>query len=200
MASKKYSVRVTGNGNDLSLLRAFTNNLIAEIERFNVEDTIKGNIKKRVLGGTASILDKLTPSFWEGIRKDISSFLIENYEKIKITNSPKYMKWKIRAMHGGYKVKTTAKGGKAAVRFMKPSLRTGYLKNSLYKIRLDVTKFRSGSKNSIRAMIIYSNDFWNDYDVIFAERVAAETGFNYMDFTNQQLTFIYRKIMAKVRS
>jgi hypothetical protein len=133
---------------------------------------------------------------WEEIRQLIVNSLIENYNDIEITNSPKYRKWKERALNEGYSVQVT-NSDTSEVKYLEPSLRTGYLRSKIYdtKVTPKVINEQTVGANSIKFEIPIQ-DLFKNYGDYFQKRVIKEQGKDPFALTDEQLEFILGVILS----
>lgn len=167
--------------------------MLGEISRwaFSDADVAGGRLSLKTRKRGISNLDE---AFWETIRQEISSILVRNYNAIRMLNTPAYYAWKQRARERNLSVEV-ARGQRRPVVYIRPGLRTGYLRERLRDVRL---KERRGSFGKSVQYEVNLADLTRQYGARFLDMVEDRTGRNILLLTQDQLEIIMSKILSRV--
>lgn len=164
--------------------------ILDEILQYSLESNTRGKKKRRI--------ESLDETFWNFVGEKISQMLVKNYNQIRILNKPDYYRWKQKARDNGISVVVTETGEEADVKYIRPALRTGTLRERIRNVTLNSTSINGFRSNN--ASIEYEinvSDLKNDYGNRFEELILEKTGQDLMFLTDQQADEILELIINR---
>lgn len=143
----------------------------------------------------------LGDGFWETIRDEISRMMVQNYNSIRIMNSPAYYAWKQRARETGLSVRVGKDGSTASIKFVRPALRTGTLRERIGRVevqnrRINVSRISASDiKYKVSLTGLYKN-----YGRRFADLVKDRTGEDILVLRPHQVVALMEMIVSQIAS
>lgn len=169
-------------------------NLQEMIDELNRWDVDKKTTKKR----NKTIVSNLDQGFWDMIREKIKKMLVSNYNRIRITNKPKYYAWKQKARAAGLSVQVTKGGEEAPVQYIRPALRTGTLRQRLSEVQLRTRNPVRRTGGSSVEYIVSVGDLYKDYGIRMRNLILEQTGQDILLLNEDQLSEVFELVINAI--